>query len=80
MNDEDRKKIEEIMGEMSCPKNFTCAESGFEILCKARDTNMTTQVECLDANARICTFALSFGDGHICKCPLRVYLSKKLKL
>ena len=80
MKVEDRKKIEEIMGEMSCPESFICAESGFEKLCKAKDTNMKTQVECLDDNPRRCTFALSFGDGHLCKCPLRVYLSKELKL
>jgi hypothetical protein len=26
MKEEDRKKIEEIMGEMSCPKSFKCAD------------------------------------------------------
>jgi hypothetical protein len=37
MKDIDRKKIEEILDGMICPKNFKCAGSGFENLCKARD-------------------------------------------
>jgi len=80
MEEEHKKKIEEIIEEMSCPKNFKCAESGFEKLCKAKDNGMEEFVDCLDDNARRCTFAIPFGDGHFCKCPLRVYLSKELKL
>ncbi|MCP4614539.1 MAG: hypothetical protein GY845_38150 [Planctomycetes bacterium] len=80
MKEEDRKKTEEIMGEMSCPKSFKCAESGFEMLCKAKDNGLKGYLDCLDAEASRCTFALQFGDGYFCKCPLRVYLSKELKL
>ncbi|MCP4612415.1 MAG: hypothetical protein GY845_27270 [Planctomycetes bacterium] len=81
MKEEDRKKIEEIMGEMSCPKSFKCAESGFEMLCKAKDKKgLKGYLDCLDAEASRCTFAISFGRSYLCKCPLRVYLSKELKL
>ena len=38
----DRKKIEEVMGEIRCPKNFKCAESGFEQLWKAKETGLET--------------------------------------
>lgn len=37
MKEEHKKKIEEIIGEMQCPKNFNYAKSGFEVLCKAKD-------------------------------------------
>ena len=79
MNEEDKKIIEEIMAGMSCPKNFSCAESGFEILCKARDFGLDSYLECLESNSQNCSFALSFGAIYFCQCPLRVYLGKKLK-
>jgi len=77
---EEKKKIEEIMGEMSCPKSFQCAESGFEMLCKAKDRGIEGYLDCLDENFYRCSFAVPFGKGYVCKCPLRVYLSKELKL
>ncbi|MCP3685750.1 MAG: hypothetical protein GY861_24140 [bacterium] len=80
MKEEDRKKIKEIMGEMSCPEGFKCAESGFEMLCKAKDKGTKGHIDCLEDNAYRCTFAISFGRSYFCKCPLRVYLSKELKL
>jgi len=48
MKEEHRKKIKEIIGEMKCPKNFTCAEAGFKNLCKAKDSGWTDYLECLE--------------------------------
>ena len=79
MKDEDRKKIEEIMAGMQCAKNFKCAENGFEHLCRAKDFGLETYLECLEEDPWECSFALSFGYGYLCQCPLRVYLAKKLK-
>ena len=79
MKDEDRKKIEEIMGGMKCSKNFKCAESGFEHLCRAKDLGLESYLDCLEKKPGECPFALSFGHGFLCQCPLRVYLAKKLK-
>lgn len=79
MREEDRKKIEEIMAGMTCAEGFNCAKSGFERLCKAKDFGLENYLECLEEPPRTCTFALPFGYGHFCLCPLRVYLSKKLK-
>jgi hypothetical protein len=79
MKEEDRKKIEEIMAGMQCPKDFQCSKSGFERLCKAKDFGLKEYLECLEENPRTCPFSVPFGYGHFCQCPLRVYLSKKLK-
>ncbi len=79
MKEEDRKRIEEVMAGMKCPKDFKCAHSGFEQLCRAQDFGLEEYLNCLEDNPSTCSFALSFGDGHLCQCPLRVYLSKKLK-
>ena len=78
LKDDDRKKIEEIIGKMSCPKAFKCAESGFETLCKARDFGVDSYLDCLEEKRDKCPFALPFGEGFLCQCPLRVFLAKKL--
>jgi hypothetical protein len=79
MEHKERKRIEEIMAGMQCRKNFKCAENGFERLCNARDFGLENYLDCLEENPSACSFALSFGNGFLCQCPLRVYLSRKLK-
>jgi hypothetical protein len=78
MKDEHKKKIEEIMGAMQCPKDFKCAKKGFGHLCKAKDIGVEKYLACLEEDPSACSFALSFGYSYLCQCPLRVYLSKKL--
>ena len=77
MNEEEKKKIEEILEGLKCPKDFRCAQSGFERLCKARDIGLKSLLDCLEENPATCKFALSFGYGYFCQCPIRVYLAKK---
>jgi hypothetical protein len=48
MKEEHRKKIEEIMSGMKCPKDFKCAESGFEKLSRTRDIGVEHFVKCLE--------------------------------
>lgn len=79
MDEEQRKRIEEIIGGMTCPKDFKCCESDFANVCKAKDTGMESHLECLEEKPVTCEFVLSFGYGYLCQCPLRVYIAKKLK-
>jgi hypothetical protein len=79
VRDEDRQRIEEIIGGMACPKGFHCAASGFEDLCKARSIGQEHYLECQEATPNACTFALAFGLAHLCQCPLRVYLAQHLR-
>jgi len=78
MNGEVKKKIEKIMSQMECPEKFKCAESNFEILCKAKDNGLENYIDCLEDVPSICSFSLSFGYGYLCTCPLRVFLAKRL--
>jgi hypothetical protein len=78
MDEETRKKIEEIMGELRCPKDFKCAKNGFKQLCKARYFELVKHLECLEDNPAQCKFALSFGYTYICICPLRAFLAEKI--
>lgn len=79
MKDEGRKKIEELMAGMKCPKDFRCADSGFEHLCKAADFGLDSYLKCFEKDPSRCPFALSYGHCYFCQCPLRVFLAKKLK-
>ncbi|MFH1572217.1 MAG: helix-turn-helix transcriptional regulator [Gemmatimonadota bacterium] len=67
-----------IVGGMSCPKGFECAHSGFENLCRARDIGLERHLECLEGDSTDCVFAITFGGSHLCECPLRNYLFRKL--
>ncbi len=80
MKDDDRKRIEEIMAGMQCPKDFKCAENGFETLCRSEDRGVDNYLDCLEDDPDACAFSLSFGFGHYCQCPLRVFLAKNLKI
>ena len=79
MKEEIKKKIEEIMAGMMCPKDFKCADSGFEQLCKARDLGLNNGLDCLEDNPEDCSFALPFDRHFLCQCPLRFYIARKLK-
>jgi len=78
MKEDDRKKIEEIIGQLSCPKNFKCAASSFDNLCKAKDIGIDTHLLCQDSSSFWCRFSLKFDQEYFCSCPLRIYLAKQL--
>jgi hypothetical protein len=79
MDEEILNKIEEVIGQMKCPKGFTCAENGYKSLCKARDIGLESYLECHEDNSGQCKFSVSFGSGYYCQCPLRVYIAKNMK-
>jgi hypothetical protein len=74
------ENIDKIKLSMKCPKAFECHKSDFSKLCKVRDLGLTGLVECLTDHQDECVFAIPFGFGHFCKCPLRVYLAKELRI
>lgn len=79
MEEENKKKINEIINKMKCSKNFSCTESGFENICKARNFGSDDYLECLEDDSFDCEFTLPFGNGNLCKCPARVAIAKILK-
>jgi hypothetical protein len=80
MDQEYQKEIEEIIGEMKCPKDFVCYKSGFEVLCEARSVGDGDEsyLLCCEEYPQRCKF-VSLNRGYICECSLRIYLAKKLK-
>ena len=82
MKEEHKTRIQEIIGEMQCPKNFRCAEGGFENLWKAKDFGDEQRLHCLEGTSEPCPFAVSYDFGiniRFCQCPLQVYLAKNLR-
>jgi hypothetical protein len=79
MDEKTKKELQEIIGEMQCPKDFNCYKSGLKVLCKAKDIGLDSYLECMEVYPQKCPFSVPFGYSHLCKCPLRVYIAKKLK-
>jgi hypothetical protein len=79
MEQDIKKKIKEIIGDIQCPREFCCLEAGFDKSCKTRDVGLEEYIECLEENSHHCSYSVSYGASHFCSCPLRVYICKKLK-
>lgn len=73
-----RNYIESIITVIECPKDFICYYSGFNNICNAKDIGIESFVECLEKKKE-CKFSFRFALIYLCKCPVRVYIAKKLK-
>ena len=79
MKEKTKKKIEEIIGQMSCPKHFKCAKSDFKCLCMAKDVGLKSHLLCLEKAPFECHFSLEVDKEYYCVCPLRIYLARHLE-
>ena len=74
-------QIEQIIKEMECSKDFKCYKSEFTDICKTvKDFGHESVLECTGEHVCGCEFRKYFGRSYYCKCPLRVYLAKELKI
>ena len=74
------REIEKLASGINCPKNFECYKSGTGNVCKTKTRNFGLEqyLDCLEEGAYNCEFALSFGNGYFCTCPVQLYISKNL--
>ena len=79
MDEEQKRKLEELIDDLKCPKDFICYRSGLEELCKAEDIGHESFLVCRDEGGELCNFSMNYGKGLFCKCPLRIYIAKELK-
>jgi len=77
MKEEEKKKIEQLIGEIQCPKDFKCVKDNFACLCKVRQFGSDEHLECLEKNPSHCPFAVPFINRHICICQMRMYIIQK---
>jgi hypothetical protein len=82
MSDKHSREIEKIVAASECPRGFACYRSGFENVCKAEDAGLDGFAYCLEEadDAQRCQFSLSFGYRYLCKCRLRIYAARNLKV
>lgn len=78
LNKEDQKRLEEIMGQLKCSKDYSCYRLGFKKLCKMKETAEGRLYECLEKSPDECIFSVPYGYAHFCNCPLRIYIANKL--
>ena len=77
-HDERKRVIEEIVGPLPCSHNFRCIED--EGFCQTEGFGLKEYLECVSSQyPRDCQFRIRFGDGVLCKCPLRLYIHNELK-
>jgi len=79
MKEEEKKKIEQLMAEIQCPKDFICYKDNFDRLCQVRKFESNEHLECLEKNPSLCPFAVPFINRHICICKMRMYIIQTLK-
>lgn len=74
-----QEKIEAMIPNLHCNKNFACYKSGLKTLCRARDVGLESFVACLVEDPMTCKFSIHFGGIYFCQCRLRVYILKNLR-
>jgi len=80
MEQRDMQIIEEMADGTECRKKFKCCSNEFTNVCRAKDIGIKSFLVCLEDKPQKCNFALTFADVYFCKCPVRVYIGKKLKI
>ena len=69
---EQQQQLQAIKDKMNCPNDFRCEKSGFTVCGKVR--RVGELLECFEVDRNLCPFALPFGYGHYCRCPLNNYV------
>lgn len=77
MEENTRIKLEELIGQIKCPKDFVCYKSELKDLCKAADIGMKSYLKCLEENPRACVFSRGYAESHYCTCPLRREIARE---
>ena len=78
MEQDVKKEIGAIIGNLKCPKDFRCYKSGYKNLCKAKDIGLRHYLICLEEDPPSCTFSVLMEGLYFCQCPLRIYIAKRL--
>jgi hypothetical protein len=78
MDDNVKKELDKIKKNVNCLKAFKCLQGDLKYICKAEDVGLEAHLKCLESNSS-CPFAVQVAEEFYCTCPIRIYISKKLK-
>ena len=76
LSQEHREKIDQMMWEVRCRKDYECCKSGFTKLCPVSIIGPHKLIECLADDATNCGASVSLGKGTFCRCPVRRYIAE----
>ena len=79
MEEDISKEIREIISDIQCQHGLCCLETGHDKACKATDVGLKEYIKCLEEDASLCQFSVSFGSHYFCSCPLRVNICRNLR-
>lgn len=73
-----QKEIKEIMTGMECARDFACYTSDFKPRCEVKDVELENHLEIEGECNKSCKYLVLSNGVRYCKCPLCVYLTRKL--
>lgn len=76
MENNDAKKVEEIMSSMKCAKDFDCIKNGFQNVLQSK-CFAGKFFTCTGSNSYMCPYLLPFGYSYFCTCPLFVHIAQQ---
>ena len=80
MKDEIKNKIEKIISESECSKNFKCLENRVESSCKVIDIGMENTLLFLESQELVqCEHVTELDKSYFCQCPVRVCIAQEMK-
>jgi predicted transcriptional regulator len=72
------QEIKEIMTKMECPRDFSCCKSDLKPRCEVKDVDLEHHLEIAGEGDYRCKHLVVSNRVHYCRCPLCIYLTKKL--
>ena len=76
--EEHRKKVEVIAERIECPRGYECCKAGSARRPRVREVVTDQLIECLEDSHQPCAFAVDFGSGRFCECPVLNYIATSL--
>ena len=78
MGENYEKEVKEIMAGMECPRDFACYKADLNPRCNVKDVELENHLEIEGECDYCCEYFVVSNGVRYCKCPLCVYLTKKL--
>lgn len=79
MEEKHRQKIEKLMEELECPRDFVCYKQHPEHILKAQGSSYSMfTLECFQKRDIHCQFVLGYGYTYYCRCPTVSKIAKTL--
>jgi hypothetical protein len=74
-----QEELKEIAGNFACPAKLICYTQALKNFRKVKHVGLETFLEALELHAYACPFQMPVAGGKHLGCPVRAYVSEKLK-